>query len=221
MSTKTTLAESVVTALARHGVQRMFGIPGGGSSLDLIDAARDRGIDFVLARTEVAAALMAAVTGELTGAPGVVLAGVGPGAASIVNGIAYAHLERAPLLLFTDGPAASLHQSFDQNALFAPISKFQGRLRPGDGRAGIEAAMMSGLLQPSKSSRASSASPASTLFAAAGSEERMLEVMSNSATWVDASAAVRSRCTGPHGGAIETSIAVSMAAQPSAGRSRP
>lgn len=141
MSKSNTLADSIVTALAGHGVQRMFGIPGGGSSLDLIDAARDHGIDFVLARTEVAAALMAAVTGELTGAPGVVLAGVGPGAASSVNGIAYAHLERAPLLLFTDGPAASLHQSFDQNALFAPISKFQGRLRPADGCAAIEAAI--------------------------------------------------------------------------------
>ncbi|MCH8337208.1 MAG: thiamine pyrophosphate-binding protein, partial [Proteobacteria bacterium] len=63
MSDSNTLADSIVTALANHGVHRMFGIPGGGSSLDLIDAARDQGIDFVLARTEVAAALMAAVTG--------------------------------------------------------------------------------------------------------------------------------------------------------------
>jgi len=148
VSNSNTLADSIVTDLANHGVQRMFGIPGGGSSLDLIDAAKDRGINFVLARTEVAAALMAAVTGELTGTPGVVLAGVGPGAASIVNGIAYAHLERAPLLLFTDGPAASLHQSFDQNALFVPISKYQGRLQPGDGHAGIEAAIEVALAPP-------------------------------------------------------------------------
>ena len=73
----------------------------------------------------------------LTGKPGVVLVGVGPGAASTVNGIAYARLERAPLLLFTDGPASSLHLAFDQSALFAPITKSQGRLRPGDGRARI------------------------------------------------------------------------------------
>ena len=50
MSDSNTLADSIVAALAGHGVQRMFGIPGGGSSLDLIDAARDHGIDFVLAR---------------------------------------------------------------------------------------------------------------------------------------------------------------------------
>ncbi len=148
MSISNTLAETIVAALARHGVHRMFGIPGGGSSLDLIAAAGEHGIDFVLARTEAAAAIMAAVTGELTGTPGVVLAGVGPGAASIVNGIAYAHLERAPLILFTDGPASSLHQSFDQNALFAPISKFQGRLRPGNGRAGIETVIDIALAPP-------------------------------------------------------------------------
>ena len=148
MSAPNTLAESIVAALVRHGVQRMFGIPGGGSSLDLIDAAGAQGIEFVLARTETAAAIMAAVTGELTGTPGVVLAGVGPGAASTVNGIAYAHLERAPLILFTDGPASSLHQAFDQSALFAPITKSQGRLRPGDGRAGIERAIEVALAPP-------------------------------------------------------------------------
>ena len=123
------LAQYVADTLADQGVRRIFGIPGGGSSLDLIDAANRAGIDFVLTRTETAAALMAAVTGEMTGRPGVALTGIGPGAASAVNGIAYAYLERAPVILFTDGPAASLHQSFDQNALFRPVTKIQGRLQ--------------------------------------------------------------------------------------------
>jgi acetolactate synthase-1/2/3 large subunit len=143
-----TLAEHVLDVLAGHGVQRIFGIPGGGSSLALIKAASGFGIDFVLARTETAAALMAAVTGELTGTPGVVLTGIGPGAASAVNGIAYAHLERAPLVLFTDGPASSLHQGFDQNALFAPITKSQGRLRPEHGRRDVEAAVLTAIAPP-------------------------------------------------------------------------
>lgn len=143
-----TLAETIVCALAARGVRRMFGIPGGGSSLDLIDAAGARGIEFVLTRTETAAVIMASVTGELTGTPGVALVGVGPGAASSVNGVAYACLERAPLLLFTDGPASSLHQAFDQNALFAPITKDQGRLRPADGRGGIESAIEIALAPP-------------------------------------------------------------------------
>ncbi len=129
-----TVAESIAAELADRGVGRMFGVPGGGSSLDLIDAGARAGIEFVLCRTETAAAIMAAVTGELTGVPGVVLTGIGPGAAAVVNGIAYASLERAPVLLFTDAheeeKTAPPHQIFDQRALFAPISKAQLRLTP-------------------------------------------------------------------------------------------
>lgn len=125
-----TLARLILEILAQRGVRYLFGVPGGGSSLDLIEAAGRAGIEFVLTRTETAAALMAAVSGELGPAPGVVLTGIGPGAASVVNGVAYASLERAPLLVFTDGPASSLHQAFDQSALFAPISKASLQLRP-------------------------------------------------------------------------------------------
>ena len=80
-----TLAAAIAATLSARGVKRIFGVPGGGSSLDLIDAAAREGIEFVLCRTETAAAIMAAVTGELTGIPGVVLTGIGPGAASVVR----------------------------------------------------------------------------------------------------------------------------------------
>ena len=135
------LARIIARTLAARGVRRMFGVPGGGSSLDLIDAAAADGIDFVLCRSETAAAIMAAVTGELTGIPGVVLTGIGPGAASAVNGIAYASLERAPVLLLTDAHEADAtrppHQIFDQPALFAPVTKAQTRLKPETGAADI------------------------------------------------------------------------------------
>jgi acetolactate synthase-1/2/3 large subunit len=102
-------------------------VPGSGSSLDLIGAAARVGIDFVLTRTETAAAIMASVTAELTGAPGVVVTGLGPGAAAVANGVAYAALDRAPLLVVTDThpPAAAFasHQRFDHAALFAPLVK--------------------------------------------------------------------------------------------------
>lgn len=141
MTRSITLAEAIADVLRARGVRRMFGIPGGGSSLDLIEVAGQYGIDFVLVRTETAGAIMAAVTGELTGVPGVALAGVGPGAASAVNGVAYAALERAPMILFTDGPAPSLHQAFDQNEMFRPVTKVQTRLRPDCGRARLIALM--------------------------------------------------------------------------------
>ncbi len=101
MPAEPTIAETLVTACAAHGVKRLFGVPGGGSSLDLIAAARTQDVEFVLTQTETAAVLMAAVTAELTGAPGVALTGIGPGAASALNGIAYAALERFLLSAMT------------------------------------------------------------------------------------------------------------------------
>ena len=142
--TKTTLAAGLAGALRARGTRRAFGVPGGGSSLDLIDALAERGIEFVLSHTETAAAIMAAVTAELSGAPGAVITGVGPGAASAANGVAYAWLERAPVLLLTDraGEAEGLHdlhQKYDQNALFAPITKASRAFPTGASQAEIDA----------------------------------------------------------------------------------
>ena len=82
------VAQILVTAFAANRVERIFGVPGGGSSLEIIDAAADAGIEFVLTRTESAAVMMAAVTAELTGGLGVALTTKGPGTASAVNGVA-------------------------------------------------------------------------------------------------------------------------------------
>lgn len=125
----TTLAKRLAETLKIGGVNRVFGIPGGGSSLDLMEAARRQGIDFVVTRTEAAATIMAAITGEMTGIPGVALVGVGPGASSATNGLAYASIERSPMFLFIDGPASSAHQHFDQQALYAPITRTTTHLR--------------------------------------------------------------------------------------------
>lgn len=143
MTNSPTLANAIASTLSDRGVKRMFGVPGGGSSLDLIEAAAQVDIEFILCRTETAAAIMAAVSGELTGVPGIVLTGIGPGAASVVNGIAYASLERAPVIVFTDAHSEDVtsppHQIFDQPAMFAPISKAAQRLRPATGAADFEA----------------------------------------------------------------------------------
>ena len=147
-----TVVELLVARFQELGVERMFGVPGGGSSLYLIEAAGRVGIDFVLCRTETAAALMAAVSAELTEAPGVVLTGIGPSAASVVNGIAYASLERAPLILITDAAEKddklSPHQIFDQQALFAPITKGRLRLTAGNVCTDLEPLIQSTLVDP-------------------------------------------------------------------------
>jgi acetolactate synthase-1/2/3 large subunit len=139
-----TVSDVIAEALGRRGVRRMFGVPGGGSNLPLIDAAAARGIDYVLTASEAGAALMAAVTGEISGAPGVAVTTLGPGAANAVNGAAYATLERAPLALITDCAAAgdgafAAHQRYDQDALFAPIAKASQHIEARDAAAVIEA----------------------------------------------------------------------------------
>ena len=149
-----TLAQGLAAACRARGVRRAFGVPGGGSSLDVIDAFAADGIGFVLTHGETAAALMAAVTAELGAAPGVAVTGVGPGAASAVNGIAYAALERAPVLLVTDTLAApaeghhALHQRFDQRALFAPLVKAYAKPTAGDGLEQIDSLLDAAAAHP-------------------------------------------------------------------------
>jgi acetolactate synthase-1/2/3 large subunit len=126
------MAEAVVVALAARGTRRIWGVPGGGSSLDVIRAAGPAGLDFVLCRHEGAAAMMAVADAELTGAPGVVLTTKGPGLSNAANGISCATLERAPVLLVTDGfteaqAAWITHQVFDQRLATAAYVKGHAR----------------------------------------------------------------------------------------------
>ena len=136
-NSKITVAEMIAHKLKARGVQRMFGIPGGGSSLDLIDSAAKHGIEFHLSKREDSAVMMAAVTAEMSGTPGVVLTTKGPGTASAVNGVAYASLDRSPVVVFTDGFSPEIqkyvtHQVFDQKSLLEPVTKAHGLLESDD-----------------------------------------------------------------------------------------
>jgi len=97
-----TVVELISGLLKREGVQYLFGIPGGGGTIDLLDATERDGIRFVLNSHETASAVMACVVAELTGVPGVVLTAISPGVANVANGVAYAYLERVPLLVLSD-----------------------------------------------------------------------------------------------------------------------
>ena len=140
---KVTVATALVRAFKANGTRRMFGVPGGGSSLDLIEAARLEGIDFVLARHECAAMFMAAATAELDGTLGVALTTKGPGTANAANGAAHASLDRCAAALVTDGFSPQVqsyvtHQWFDQRALLGPLVKAHSLLAQGDIAGQIE-----------------------------------------------------------------------------------
>jgi acetolactate synthase I/II/III large subunit len=123
-----TVAELIVEGLLRAEVPRIFGVPGGGSNLEVLEAARARGLPFVLCHQEWAATIMAAVTGELTGRPGAVLSTLGPGVTASATGLAHAQLDRSPVLYLSDRhPAGVLayatHQYLDHAAHVGPIVK--------------------------------------------------------------------------------------------------
>ena len=68
---------------------------------------------------------------ELTGKPGACITTLGPGVASIVNGVACASLERAPVIVITDAaPARGTfdHQRIDHRALLSSVTKWSASI---------------------------------------------------------------------------------------------
>lgn len=122
------LSTVIAHELASAGADTVFGMPGGGNNLDFIGAAEAHGLRFILAHAETPAAIMASVYGDLTDTPAVCVVTRGPGAASTVNGVANALLDRQQLVVVTDAVSAHdyrriAHQRLDQRALFAPVTK--------------------------------------------------------------------------------------------------
>ena len=125
------VADSIVKHLREAGVAAIFGMPGGGSNLDIIEAAGHAGLPFVLTATETGAAIAAIAQAEINGRPGACITTLGPGVASIVNGVACASLERAPIIVITDAaPARGTfdHQRIDHRALLTTLTKWSASI---------------------------------------------------------------------------------------------
>ncbi|NLS06089.1 thiamine pyrophosphate-binding protein [Rhizobium sp. P32RR-XVIII] len=123
-----TTVEVMADAFKEAGTPFIVGHPGG-ESVELMDAARQRDMRFILMKQETAGAILASTWGEITGSPGVCLSTRGPGSTNMVNGAAYAALDRAPLIMITDrygNPAheIGLRQRLDQRAVYGPLMKW-------------------------------------------------------------------------------------------------
>jgi acetolactate synthase-1/2/3 large subunit len=123
-----TCAEVIAEFLHEAGVRRIYGVPGEGASLSILEAARRRRIQFVLAHRPAAAAIMAATEGELLGRPGVCLLAQGPGVAGAVDGVAHAVLDQAPLLVLAERPSRlsrrlGARQALDQVRLLDGVAR--------------------------------------------------------------------------------------------------
>ncbi|MEM7423246.1 MAG: thiamine pyrophosphate-binding protein [Pseudomonadota bacterium] len=120
-------ADIIAARLAAAGVRMAFGIPGG-EVLTLIDAMERAGIRFVLTKHENAAGFMAEGVWNATGAPGVLIATVGPGVANAFNVVANAEQDRVPLIVLSGCVDAAdalsyNHQVFDHGAVLREVCK--------------------------------------------------------------------------------------------------
>lgn len=130
------MAEAIAGALRDAGIQRVYGLPGG-ENVEVLEALRRIGMDFVLVHNESSALYMAAAAARLEGRPAVCLTTLGPGLANAIAGLGHAWLDRAPLLLLTAQVPDALagrhtHQLIDQQALTRPLTKAARALRPGE-----------------------------------------------------------------------------------------
>ncbi len=130
-----TAAEILARALHDAGCRHAFGIPGG-EVLSVMHALADAGIAFNLCKHENAGGFMAEGAHHMTGAPGILVATLGPGVANAVNVVANAEQDRVPLIFLTGcvDPAEAegyTHQVFDHCALLRPITKASFTLHDG------------------------------------------------------------------------------------------
>jgi acetolactate synthase-1/2/3 large subunit len=122
-----TVAAATAKALARAGIERVFGLPGG-EILVLMDELRRAGVDFVLMRHEANAGIAAAVYGKMRRQPGVVLTTLGPGAANLMLPLANAYLDQEPLLAISaqipdDFPSSHTHQLLPLHDVYRPLTR--------------------------------------------------------------------------------------------------
>src|SRR5688500_11933098 len=153
-------ARLIVDLLERRGVEVCFGLPGV-HNLALWEALRDSPIRLVGVRHEQAAADAADGYARATGRLGVALTTTGPGAANTLGAVGEAWASRSPVLVIaTDIPSGLrrpgvyrgvLHETTDQAAMFAPVTKSVHRaLDPGQVAAEAEAAMASAAGEPAR-----------------------------------------------------------------------
>jgi acetolactate synthase-1/2/3 large subunit len=139
-------ADALIAALARGGVDTVFGMPGG-ATLPIYDALAGAGIRHVLMRHEAGAGHAAEGYARATGRVGVAFATSGPGATNLVTPIADAHMDSIPTVFVTGQVRTELRgtnafQEADVIGITAPIVKHSIAVeRPDDAAQAIADAL--------------------------------------------------------------------------------
>ncbi len=129
-------ARVALEMLKEHGVQVVFGHPGG-AVLPLYDDLYDVGIRHILCRHEQNAAHMADGFARVSRRPGVAIATSGPGATNLITGVATAYMDSSPILAITGQVATTVmgndaFQEVDAFGMMMPIVKHNWRIEQAD-----------------------------------------------------------------------------------------
>lgn len=128
-----TVGEYLVEQLAAWGVQRIYGVAGDTLFFLLDSIGKSEKLEFVATRHESAAAFMASAEAKLTGRMTVCIATSGPGMLNLLNGLADAHTDRAPVLAITgqvptDSIGTGYKQYIDQQVMIQPLAGYSALL---------------------------------------------------------------------------------------------
>lgn len=134
--------QQLAEQIAARGTRRVFGIPGSGPSLTLIDALEKHGVLFHTTHFEGSAALMAGAGGRLGAYSGVAVSIKGPGLTNLLPGLAACRLEGFPVVSISEAyppgaPPHLAHKRLDHVALLSAVAKghyFLGKAGPHFGK---------------------------------------------------------------------------------------
>lgn len=127
------VAEVVVESILKHGLDRVYSVPGE-SFLPVLDAMVDEpSLDLVTCRHEGSAGLAAVADAKLTGRPGAFFVSRGPGAFNAGIALHVAEQEAIPLVMFigqvdTPNLGRGAVQEIDASRAFSGTLKWTGRV---------------------------------------------------------------------------------------------
>ena len=132
MAERMTGGQAVVRALAEHGVEVAFGIPGV-HTLAIYDALIDGPIRHVLGRHEQGVGFMADGYARASGKPGVALVITGPGVTNVATAIGEAYCDSSPVLVIASAEdqrwlgkmMGHYHDIRDQTEAIRPVTMSQ------------------------------------------------------------------------------------------------
>ncbi|RKU13062.1 hypothetical protein C6502_04795 [Candidatus Poribacteria bacterium] len=140
------LAELIITEARERGLRHFFGLPGGGSPLDMMEAGRELDVSFVSVAHESSAAIMAAYYGLMKDTAGLALSVKGIGAGNLAGGAANAYFERMPVVCLCESSPMPVTQKemvqhCDQAQLFGATVKYQDTLTASEAAVSVQEAV--------------------------------------------------------------------------------